>query len=89
MTTLASRPAFIIDGIIVLLLLEMIVLTVYRSVRGRGLRPSELASFLGAGLALLLGLRVIATEGSFVHFGAVMLAAFGLHVWHVVQRWQR
>lgn len=79
----------IIDAIIGALVLEIVALAVYRLVRGTGLASGELIAFLGAGLSMLIGLRIVADGGSFAAFAAVMLISLMLHLWHVTQRWQR
>ena len=77
-----------IDGIILVLALEMTSLAIYRTARGSGLRAPELVSFLGAGLSMLVALRVLASGGPFIAFAASMLLSLLLHIWHVRQRWQ-
>lgn len=77
----------LIDAIIVLVVLEAIGLVVFRRANGRGMPPREVVSFLGAGAGLLIALRVLISDGSFVWFAAAMLVSLAMHVWHVKQRW--
>jgi hypothetical protein len=77
---------FLMAGVIV----EGAVLIVYRRRTGRGMAAREVASFLGAGLALLLAMRALgppAEPGDRTLFAAAMTAALGFHLWHVAQRW--
>lgn len=79
--------ARLVDIIIALVVLEMIALCTYRVVKHRGMRVSEVISFLGAGIGLMLALRVLISGGRFALFATAMLAAGIFHVWHVKQRW--
>ena len=79
----------IIDVIIVLLVLEMAALIAGRALRRRGMPVAELLAFLGAGLAMLVALRIVATDGPFLAFAFAMLVSLSLHLWHVRQRWIR
>lgn len=90
MTLIASAPEVqAIDLMIGVLSAEIVLLAVNRRLRGVGLRSRELVAFLGAGLFMLVGLRVMIAGGPFVAFAAAMLVSLGLHLWHVRQRWQR
>ncbi len=79
----------IIDVIIALLALEMTVLIAGRALRGRGMPIAELLAFLGAGLSMLVALRIVARGGPFGAFALAMLLSLFLHMWHVRQRWIR
>ena len=82
-------PRFL-DLVMLGVLAEAAALVAYRRRTGRGMRASEVASFLGAGLALLLAMRVLAAGAGGVWgrgaFAAAMAAALGCHAWHVAQR---
>lgn len=80
--------AHLVDLIIVLVAVEAIGLVVYRQAKQRGMPRNEVLSFLGAGAGLMLALRVLVSDGSFVLFGAAMLFSLSMHLWHVRQRWQ-
>lgn len=77
----------LVDAIIVLVILEGLGLVAFRRARGRGMPTRELVSFLGAGAGLLIALRILISDGSFVWFAAAMLVSLVMHVWHVKQRW--
>ncbi|MEO7995846.1 MAG: hypothetical protein ABI852_00305 [Gemmatimonadaceae bacterium] len=80
--------AHLVDGIIALVVMEMIGLILYRRAKHRGMPGREVMSFLGAGAGLMLALRVLVSDGPFVLFGAAMLFSLSMHLWHVKQRWQ-
>ena len=79
--------ARIIDAIIVLLVLEMAALITGRVLGRRGMPVAELIAFLGAGLSMLVALRIATAGGPFLFFGAAMLVSLSLHLLHVRQRW--
>ena len=80
--------ALIVDGIIVLVLLELAALWCYRSFTRRGMPLAEAISFLGAGLGLLIALRVLLTNGPLILLGSALFASLLMQLWHVRQRWQ-
>ena len=84
-----ASPRFL-DLVTLGVLVEAAALVAYRRRTGRGMRASEVASFLGAGLALLLAMRVLAAGAGGARgrgaFAAAMAAALACHVWHVAQR---
>lgn len=79
--------ALVVNGIIALVLVEFVLLGLYRAVRKQGMRLNELCAFLGAGLGLLLALRVIVANGSFALLALALVFALVMHLWHVRQRW--
>ena len=81
-------PRFL-DAVIALLVAELVGLAAYRAATGRGMRPTELTAFLGAGLAMVVALRVSVGGGRAELFAAAMATSLVLHVWHVAQRWHR
>lgn len=78
----------LVDAIIALVVFEMFALILYRQTRHRGMPRNEVMSFLGAGVGLMVALRVLVSDGPFVLFGAAMLFSLAMHLWHVKQRWQ-
>ena len=66
----------------------MIALVVYRQLKRRGMPRNEVISFLGAGVGLMLALRVLVSNGPFLLFGVAMLFSLAMHLWHIRQRWQ-
>jgi hypothetical protein len=87
--TAAALTLRFLDVVIATLVAELVGLAAYRAATGRGLRPTELAAFLGAGLAMALALRVGVAGGRAEWFAAAMAASLVLHLWHVAQRWHR
>ncbi|MGZ8470296.1 MAG: hypothetical protein ACXW61_11970 [Gemmatirosa sp.] len=79
----------LLELVIALTVDEGAVLAAYRAVTGRGLPHRELAAFLGAGLALLVAMRLATGGAPRAAFAAAMLTALALHLWLVAQRWQR
>ena len=84
-----SLSTRLIDAIIAGVVIEGVALVAYRGFTGRGVRISELATFLGAGLALLVALRLALSGAPRAAGGGALLAALALHVWHVVQHWNK
>lgn len=80
--------ANIVDAIIGLVFFEALALLILRRARGRGMPSLETLSFLGAGAGLLVALRVLISDGSFLWFAMAMLFSLVMHLWHVKQRWQ-
>jgi hypothetical protein len=89
MQLFTTSQLHLIDVMISVLVLEIAVLALNRVVRGTGIASAELIAFLGAGLSMLVGVRVMAGGGSLAAFAAAMLLSLVLHLWHVRQRWQR
>ena len=84
-----SLSTRLIDAIIAGVVIEGVALVAYRGFTGRGVRISELATFLGAGLALLVALRLALSGAPRATGGVAQLAALALHVWHVLQHWSK
>jgi len=87
--TAAALTLRFLDVVIALLVAEWLGLTAYRAATGRGMPPTEVTAFLGAGLAMALALRVTVAGGRAEWFAAAMAASLVLHLWHVAQRWHR
>ena len=79
----------LVDLVIAATLVEGAALAAYRATTGRGVAARELLAFLGAGLSLLVAMRLVATQAPLAAFAVVMLAALALHLWLVAQRWRR
>lgn len=77
----------IIDAILALVAVEAVALVFYRVRSKRGMPVAEVVAFLGAGAALMIALRVLATGGGFATFAVAMLGSLAMHLWHVKQRW--
>lgn len=76
------------------MIVEAVALVAYRRRTGRGVPVPAVASFLGAGIAFVLALRLSASgaprDGSAATaFAGVMLVALALHFWHLRTLWHR
>ena len=81
--------ARLLDLAIAVTLVEGMALAAWRAATGRGMPHRELVAFLGAGLALLVAVRLVTERAPLVALGAALVAALVLHLWLVAQRWQR
>lgn len=75
-------PAFY-DAVLVLLVVEGVVLTLWHKRRGTGVPPQRLLSFLGAGVAFTLACRALVAGWPGEALAAAMSAAFVFHVLHL------
>lgn len=90
MSGLLAMPR-LLDLVIIGVMIEGLALATYRWRTGRGMPGREVASFLGAGLGLLVAARLSvapATAGSLAGFALAMSVALICHIWHVAQRWR-
>jgi len=78
----------IVEGILVLMLVEGIVLMLLRASRGRGLTPLEVLSSLGAGAALMLALRAALIGSGWPMIAVWLLAALIAHGSDMAVRWR-
>jgi hypothetical protein len=89
LAALLAAP-WLVDAIIAGVIVEGVALAAYRRRTGRGMPVRELASFLGAGLALLVALRTGSGPrgaGGTLVFAGAMAVGLACHVWHLAQRW--
>ena len=78
-----------VDIVLAVLIVEALVLLVYRRLTGRGIATAQLLTAVGAGACLALALRISLTDGGSLAI-AMLLAVGGLfHLADLVQRWQR
>ena len=70
----------VVDGIVVVLVAEALLLLAYRTRTGRGLGPRELLPMLGAGLFLLLGWRASSAALAWPWIAACLSLAFVAHL---------
>jgi CBS-domain-containing membrane protein len=77
----------IVDGILVLMLLELGVLTLLRLRTRRGLTAIELVVSLGAGAALLMALRAALLGAPWQHVAPWLAAALVAHLVDLKLRW--
>jgi hypothetical protein len=84
-----GQGLWLIDWVIIATAVEAIALIGLRAVTQRGVHTRELIAFLGAGLALLLAVRLAMAGASVAQLALPLLAALGLHIWLLAQRWQR
>lgn len=81
--------ARVVEGILVLMLLEGIALLVLRKTLRRGLPPLEVLTTLGAGAALMLSLRAAMLGSGRPQIASWLLVALIAHGSDVVLRWRR
>jgi hypothetical protein len=81
-------PARVVDGVLLLVLVEAIGLALWHRLTGRGPRPAQVAANLGAGAALLLALRAALVDAHWSVPAAWLLAALVVHVLDLGLRWR-
>jgi threonine/homoserine efflux transporter RhtA len=77
----------ILDVIAALLLLEGVLLGLYRYRTGRGIEPLGLFLSLGAGAGLVLAARAVEHQASWTWVAAALLLALVTHVGDLWRRW--
>ncbi len=77
----------ILDMVAVLLLLEGVLLGLYRYRTGRGIEPAGLWLSLGAGAGLVLAARALANQASWLWIAMALLLALAAHVGDLWRRW--
>lgn len=77
-----------VDLILVFMILEGIVLAVYRRRTGRGIALVDLAAMLLAGAFLLLALRAALTGASWSGIAGWLSAALVAHLADLARRWR-
>lgn len=80
--------ASLIDAVIGVTLLECAVLCTYSVLSGRGLAPSEIASSLAAGLALMLAMSALAHGLGPWWIATLLLLAGVAHAADMARRWR-
>lgn len=79
----------VIDGVIVLTVMEVILLAVIHRRSGRGIAPSEILLNILSGLSLMLALRIaLSGSPSVLVLGALLLAGI-FHGLDILRRWRR
>ena len=79
----------IVDLIIALMIIEGVVLFLYRRGTGRGIAPAALMINLAAGGSLLLALRAALAGASWPWIAACLLLSLLAHLGDLAQRWRR
>ena len=79
----------IVDLILAFMVLEALVLLVWRRRTGHGIAPLDLVASLLAGALLLLALRFALAGIAWPAIAACLAAALGAHVWDLARRWRR
>jgi hypothetical protein len=77
------QSSVVLDVIIGAALAEGVGLAVFRARTGRGMPMGETVAFLGAGIGLLVAMRV---RGSAPAFAAAMLVSLVCNLWFIWQR---
>lgn len=78
----------IVDGILVLVAIEALVLLGVRARWGRGPAPMALLSNLASGAALMLALRAALTGAAWTGIAAWLIVALGAHLAELVLRFR-
>jgi hypothetical protein len=78
----------IVDIMIAFVIIEVVVLLVYRRVRGRGVAPYSLLVNIGAGGSLMLALRAVMSDASWAAVAACLVSSLVFHSLDIVDRWQ-
>jgi len=78
----------IVDLILGLMVLEALVLIVFRRSAGHGIAPVDLVASLLAGAMLLLALRFALTGAGWLPVAACLAAALVAHLWDLRRRWR-
>lgn len=78
----------VVDFILVVMLLECIVLAIYRKRTGRGVAFVDMVAMLLAGAFLLLALRAALTGAPWSLIAAWLLAALVAHLVDLARRWR-
>ena len=84
-----GQGLWLIDWVLIATAVETIALIAIRRFARRGVPTRELVAFLGAGLSLLIAVRLAMGGASIAVLATPMLAALALHIWLLTQRWQR
>ncbi|MDX1717835.1 MAG: hypothetical protein R3287_13070 [Anderseniella sp.] len=79
----------IIDGIIVLMVLETVALLALRTITNNGVSPRALLPFMAAGICLMLALRTALVDGSWMVIAGMLMLAFVFHILDIALRWDR
>ena len=77
----------IIDGIIVLMVLETVALLALRTITNNGVSPRALLPFMAAGICLMLALRTALVDGSWMVIAGMLMLAFVFHILDIALRW--
>jgi len=77
----------VVNGILGLMLVELLLLILVRKKMPSPPRPMELMVSIGAGAALLLALRAALRERAWPHVAVWLLVALGCHVADIRLRW--
>ncbi len=86
---LADIVVLVVDGVIVLTVLELIVLVMLYRRTGRGLDPREILLNVLSGLSLMVALRIALTDLPLILILAALLCAGIFHSLDLLRRWRR
>lgn len=78
----------IVDLIVVLVVLEALVLAVYRWQRARGIELADLVNMLLPGVFLLLALRGALVDAHWIWIAAFLLLSLFFHMSDLRRRWR-
>jgi hypothetical protein len=79
----------IVDIIVAVMAIEAVALVIYHRWSHLGLAPEAVFANLGAGLFILVALRVALDGGSWIWIAGLLAASFAAHFCDLLQRWRR
>ncbi len=86
---LADMVVLVVDGVIVLTVIELIVLAVLYRRTGRGVDPSEILFNVLSGLSLMVAVRIALTDLPLILVLGALLGAGIFHGLDLLRRWRR
>lgn len=75
------------DVILAVMIVEALLLLVYRKATGRGMAPADVASMLLAGACVVLALRAALTGSHWPVVASFLIAALAAHLTDLYRRW--
>lgn len=86
---LADMVVLVVDGVIVLTVIELVVLAMVYRRTGRGVNPGEILLNVLSGLSLMVALRIALTDLPSVFILGALLCAGIFHSLDLLRRWRR
>jgi hypothetical protein len=84
-----SAISLLVDLVIALTVLEAIALVVYHRLTGLGVPPKDFALNIVSGLCLMLALRCVLSQMSWMWIASCLSAAGLAHAMDIMRRWKR
>lgn len=79
----------IVDLVLGFMVLEVLILALYRRIAGGGIGTPDLLANIAAGACMLLALRAALTGQSWVWVAAALSASLLAHLFDISRRWKR